>query len=637
MSVADRIEELRKRYEENPRRFFAPLANEYRKSGDLEQAISLCQEHLADQPGNMNGHVVFAQALFEAGRFDESALTFETALSLDPENLIALRHLGDMARDRGDIAKAREWYTRVLDADPRNDEILGFLQQMEAVPAAAAEALAPASVEPPGEATTIEFGTPRAPSTPTPVVPYPPVEELSPPPGAAMGLMDLSIDLGLNTNAIPDRETEPPADVPGPAPEGEMPSFADDGFASIGFPEEPAVDETPLDELPVLQSPSTVSIGDLEIEGVAGAEESAELPAAAPGPSGTDFLFADTIKDFPTIGGEAGATGEEVGATLDADAVIGRTPDIGTESVEPTGSTPKPFVTETMAELYLEQGFRDEALQVYRQLSAQSPNDDSLRQRIASIEGGGRSSLTFDVVHEEILDVAEGSVPLGAMLEMTPHEVTEEAHLHPHSAAPVRSARAFFAALAVRRAVKGDGMPQGAGAAVGAPSSGEGVAPGALDTLFGPAIGDGDEAIARTLASVAEGVERAVPSVKGKPTQMAETELSLDTVFRDSSPRPSGAVPRQSQTLRFDQFFSSSGDTGGSASGGSGGSSGGSAGSVSGGDTSGGDSSGGREGATPGAAGISGADRPVAPSAGEPGSPADLEHFQSWLSGLKLP
>src|SRR3990172_4775720 len=147
-AAAARIEELRKRYDENPRRFFAPLANEYRKAGDLEQAITLCQQHLAEQPGNMNGHVVYGQALFEAGRAEEAKGTFETALSLDPENLIALRHLGEIARGNGDNEKAREWYTRVLDADPRNEEIIAFIAELDAAFLAAPAAPAAPAPEP---------------------------------------------------------------------------------------------------------------------------------------------------------------------------------------------------------------------------------------------------------------------------------------------------------------------------------------------------------------------------------------------------------------------------------------------------------------------------------------------------------
>lgn len=62
-----RLDEITKRYEENPRRFFAPLANAYRKAGELSRSISLCQRYLQDQPGNLHGQVVYGRALFDAG------------------------------------------------------------------------------------------------------------------------------------------------------------------------------------------------------------------------------------------------------------------------------------------------------------------------------------------------------------------------------------------------------------------------------------------------------------------------------------------------------------------------------------------------------------------------------------------
>src|ERR1041385_3018629 len=110
MAGTSRIDELRKKFDENPRRYFAPLANEYRKIGDFEQAIFICQEFLPQQPGHMSGHIVYGQALLESNRIDEARGVFETALSLDPENLIALRHLGDIAGRQGDTTSARRWY-----------------------------------------------------------------------------------------------------------------------------------------------------------------------------------------------------------------------------------------------------------------------------------------------------------------------------------------------------------------------------------------------------------------------------------------------------------------------------------------------------------------------------------------------
>ena len=121
MASPPRIDELKKKFDENPRRYFAPLANEFRKAGDLDQAIVICEEFLPQQPGHMSGHIVYGQALFESNRPQEARTVFETALALDPENLIALRHLGDIARGEGDLVSARRWYDRVLDGDPRND------------------------------------------------------------------------------------------------------------------------------------------------------------------------------------------------------------------------------------------------------------------------------------------------------------------------------------------------------------------------------------------------------------------------------------------------------------------------------------------------------------------------------------
>ncbi len=130
MADSARIEDLRKRYHEHPRRFFAPLANEYRKAGLLDRAILLCEKHLAEQPENMNGLVVYGQTLFEFGRQSEARVPFERALALDPENLIALRHLGDIARLEGDLQAAKGWYEKVLEFDRRNDEVLDLLEQM---------------------------------------------------------------------------------------------------------------------------------------------------------------------------------------------------------------------------------------------------------------------------------------------------------------------------------------------------------------------------------------------------------------------------------------------------------------------------------------------------------------------------
>ena len=56
MAASARIDELRSKFEANPRRYFAPLANEYRKAGDLGTAIALLRTQLRLFPQHMSGH-----------------------------------------------------------------------------------------------------------------------------------------------------------------------------------------------------------------------------------------------------------------------------------------------------------------------------------------------------------------------------------------------------------------------------------------------------------------------------------------------------------------------------------------------------------------------------------------------------
>src|SRR4029077_5652440 len=52
-------------------------------------------------------------------------------------------------------------------------------------------------------------------------------------------------------------------------------------------------------------------------------------------------------------------------------------------------SQAEPVLTETMAELYLKQGHKEEALRVYQALQGQRPNDGRLRAKIEALSGAG--------------------------------------------------------------------------------------------------------------------------------------------------------------------------------------------------------------------------------------------------------
>lgn len=508
MAPPARVDELKKRYEENPRRFFAPLANEYRKAGDLDAAIDLCRMHLEEQPGHLSGHIVYGQALYESSRAAEAKTVFEAALTLDPENLIALRHLGDIAKADGDATAAKHWYSRVLEADPRNDEVIALIDALGQAAPAPTVILAEQHELPPPPNYADERAPALAvdPSAPTPAVPIAAVLPVPtvPEPRMSIGLMDLDLNLADSTAPTVDllgiRPAEPaaPAEPPVPAAASmsvEAPPTVDERAPAIaeefaltdttasapevegsGFPgveglslgagvdaespvdvldtsfdAPPASDESQFGAPPVADesmfasahaeptfgdsldvtasadfettaAPAEVGpLGGLETVDVGGTVPIGESvtdpkPArAAPAtPADFDALFGNAqIADVQIGGEQVSAPVEEAG--FHADSFVGREPADELLAAAPDIATPpSPFVTETMAELYLQQGFREEALSVYRQLLAQNPDDQGLAQRVKHLEHGTRSSLAIDSVSEEI-EAAElrksGSIP----------------------------------------------------------------------------------------------------------------------------------------------------------------------------------------------------------------------------------
>ena len=122
-----------------------------------------------------------------------------------------------------------------------------------------------------------------------------------------------------------------------------------------------------------------------------------------------------------------------------SDAFVGRElSDATLDASSDAGTTPPPFVTETMAELYLQQGFNDEALAVYRQLAALNPEDAGLADRVRHLEHGSRSSMAIDRVSQEIEAAAEAeekrhSAELAAVPEEIAPEEPEAAEVQPSS------------------------------------------------------------------------------------------------------------------------------------------------------------------------------------------------------------
>jgi len=78
---------------------------------------------------------------------------------------------------------------------------------------------------------------------------------------------------------------------------------------------------------------------------------------------------------------------------------------------EETGRSidPEPLLSTTLADLYLEQGLPEKALDIYQKLSQQSPDDLSLRRRLKEIQEQLVGSSSDSTQDESNSDVSEGT------------------------------------------------------------------------------------------------------------------------------------------------------------------------------------------------------------------------------------
>ena len=147
MAYTSEIEKLERRFAENPKgRNFAPLADAYRKAGELDSAITLCQSGLALHPDYVSAHIVYGRCLLDQKNDAAAQDTFQKVLALDPENIIALRILGEIAERNNRFDEAVDWLGRLLNADPMNGDAAEALARAKSRAAAAPKPAAPAAI-----------------------------------------------------------------------------------------------------------------------------------------------------------------------------------------------------------------------------------------------------------------------------------------------------------------------------------------------------------------------------------------------------------------------------------------------------------------------------------------------------------
>ncbi|MGH7702521.1 MAG: tetratricopeptide repeat protein, partial [Gemmatimonadales bacterium] len=454
MAYTSEIEKLERRWNENPQgTSFAPLAEAYRKDGQVERGRDLLRLGLANHPQHIPASIVLGRCCLDLKADGEAEEAFLRVLELDRENVIALKALADVTERHGRLAEAEQWLVQLISVDPSNDDAR---EQQQRVSEMREHASLRLYTSPTLEVTAQE--TPAAtPSVPEPV----PLEELSPIGRAIAGReedeedtvvveavhvpstapaeptrrptpLELPIEeietltMVPALQAAPVTPPSPPTPVPPPPPEAvtlepeAVPTFLveveDDplltalpgmGLGSTGGTVPPLDGGVELQDDIVLQAGSSSSEfqtpNDADtLRGGRTSEEfsGATLQRSAPEPaSGLPLIFPEEIEP-PLVPVAARA----------APPLAAPAPPAEKSAAEARIGEPEPVVTATMAELYVEQGHVGQAIQVYRALLTRNPGDARLRGRLAELEREAEPQPAV-VTHRQPAELAE---PAGA-------------------------------------------------------------------------------------------------------------------------------------------------------------------------------------------------------------------------------
>ena len=128
------LEKFLKEYQENPRsRVFAPLAESYRKSGLVDEALEICREGLEYHPNFISGMVAIARCYIDKELYTAAIKELEKVVSEVPDNYLAQKLLAQSYSLTGDKNNSLKAYKAVLFLNPKDEETAKIIREMEGV------------------------------------------------------------------------------------------------------------------------------------------------------------------------------------------------------------------------------------------------------------------------------------------------------------------------------------------------------------------------------------------------------------------------------------------------------------------------------------------------------------------------
>ena len=371
-----KIEELRFRVKTDPKsRLFYQLAEELRKAGQAAEAEQTLRAGLSHHSTYLSAWVSLGRVLREQHKSQEAADALNKALQVDPGNVVAARLLADTYLDLGEKVEAIKKYKLVY-AQMRGDEDLeAIISRLDH------EIKNPSATPPPPAPPKQEDASPWAEE---PVGAAPPPPPPAPPPTAP-----ISPSSGQDSSEFFDITY---SRLKQGVHLGESAAERD---AREAVTEEKRIEVETRDAEPMLaahsESPFEEPAGDLGYGADAFAIEQPGGIHLTPTPAAAELdapLTADDDSDSPWS-----SAAENRGIYVGSESVA---PGFVTErfdsNIAPPAPDPDDFArTITMADLYANQGLIDEARDIYEDVLARDPSNESVRAKLEALSSAAPS------------------------------------------------------------------------------------------------------------------------------------------------------------------------------------------------------------------------------------------------------
>ncbi len=341
------IAKLTERISRDPKsKLFVPLAEEYKRCGDIEMAIHVLSEGLKNNPGYVTARSFLGRLLFDMGDMASARREFEEVVKAVPDNLLAQKKLGDLHILLGNQTEALKYYKTAHSLNPGDAEISSLVSDLESGLDVSPRLLQQKAVSPPGPDVTSEQ---------RPVLQQTAAEATkAETPGVAAGT-------GEGKTTEPGSKEE--ATSPVAAEEGAVFAEVDQPPPSTVMPAEPEEAEEVLFVEPLEEEVS---------------------PGETPGPPSEEQNLLRETEMFPAEESEGGVPHEEITAA----------PPRPEATAERAWGLSDDFTTDTLAELYIAQGFYEKAIDIYERMLADRPDSRGLKHKLERVRSLAASFKT---------------------------------------------------------------------------------------------------------------------------------------------------------------------------------------------------------------------------------------------------